>query len=156
MWRAFQQWRDLPPGERRLLFLLMLLQPMISLGLRLRGYRTMRGWLERHSEHRNVRAATQEDLAAAQRTAELAAIAGRRGPVATTCLRQSLAVFWLLRRRGLRPELKFGVDRVGATADMHAWVELEGVALAQPRMRHAAFQPATSASTASTTSSRTS
>lgn len=76
--------------------------------------------------------------------------------MATTCLRQALAVHWLLRRRGLQPELRFGVDRIDNAPDMHAWVELEGVPLAQPQLRHRAFQSATSASTASTTESSTS
>ena len=143
----------LPAPERRLLPLLMVLQPAISVALRLRGYRRTQHWLERRSQHPTPHAASTTELTAAERVATLAGIAGRRGPMATSCLRQSLAVFWVLRRRGLQPELKFGVDRIGESADMHAWVELEGVPLAQPRMRHAAFQPATSASTASTTSS---
>jgi len=153
---GLRQFRALPASERRLLLLLMMLQPAISAALRLRGYRRTRQWLEGRSQHPMPHAASATELAAAQRVATLAGIAGRRGPVATSCLRQSLAVLWVLRRRGLRPELKFGVDRIGTAADMHAWVELEGVPLAQPRMRHAAFQPATSASTASTTSSSSS
>lgn len=150
---GLRQFRALPAPERRLLLLLMVLQPAISAALRLRGYRRTQHWLEHRSQHPTPHAASTTELEAAERIATLAGIAGRRGPMATSCLRQSLAVLWLLRRRGLRPELKFGVDRIGESADMHAWVELEGVPLAQPRMRHAAFQPATSASTASTTSS---
>lgn len=146
----------LPAPERHLLSLLMVLQPAISVALRLRGYRRTQHWLLRCSQHPTPHAASAQELAVAERVATLAGIAGRRGPVATTCLRQSLAVLWVLRRRGLQPEIKFGVDRIGAGPDMHAWVELEGVPLAQPRMRHAAFQPVTSASTASTTSSSTS
>jgi Transglutaminase-like superfamily len=154
MLQGLRRFLALPAPERRLLLLLMVLQPAISLALRFRGYRRTHHWLLRRSGHPTPHVASSIELAAAERVASLAGIAGRRGPVATTCLRQSLAVFWLLRRRGLQPEL--GVDCVGPTADMHAWVELEGVPLAQPRMRHAAFQPATSASTVSTTSSRTS
>ena len=153
MLRGLRQWWALPARERRMLLMLALLQPLISLALHLRGYRRTQDWLERHSRHPGPRVATTQELADAQRTAELAAIAGRRGPVATTCLRQALAVYWVLRRRGLQPQVRFGVDRIGATADMHAWVELDGVPLAQPQPRHAAFQPATSASTASTTES---
>lgn len=156
MLRGLRQWWALPARERRMFVLLALLQPAISLALRLRGYRRTQAWLECHSRHPGPRVATMQELADAQRTAELAAIAGRRGPVATTCLRQALAVYWVLRRRGLQPQLKFGVDRISATADMHAWVELDGVPLAQPQLRHAAFQPATSASTASTTESSSS
>lgn len=142
---GLRQFRALPASERRLLLLLMVLQPAISVALRLRGYRRTHRWLHQRSRHPLPHAASSSELAAAERVATLAAIAGRRGPVATSCLRQSLALFWLLRRRGLQPEIKFGVDRIGATADMHAWVELEGVPLAQPRLRHAAFQAARSA-----------
>jgi len=156
MRRELRQWRTLPRRERRVLVLLAVLQPVISLALGVRGYRWTHAWLERHSRPGNPRNGTEEELADARRAAELAAMAGGRGPVATTCLRQALAVYWLLRRRGLQPQVTFGVDRIGATPDMHAWVELEGVPLAQPHLRHAAFQPATSASTASTTSSSTS
>lgn len=154
--QGLRQFRALPGSERRLLILLMVLQPAISVALRLRGYRRTQHWLERRSQHLTPHAASARELAAAERVATLAGIAGRRGPVAASCLRQSLAVLWVLRRRGLQPDIKFGVDRIGASPDMHAWVELEGVPLAQPRMRHAAFQPVTSASTASTTSSSTS
>jgi len=154
MLQGLRRFLALPAPERRLLLLLMVMQPSISLALRFRGYRRTHHWLLRRSGHPRPHAASGIELAAAERVASLAGIAGRRGPVATSCLRQSLAVLWVLRRRGLQPELKFGVDRVGPTADMHAWVELEGVPLAQPRMRHAAFQPATSASTVSTTPSR--
>ena len=153
---GLRQWLGLPPRERQLLLTLALLQPMISLGLRLRGLRRTQAWLERLGGQAPTHRASTEELAAAERLAQLAAIAGRRGPVATTCLRQALAVQWLLRRRGLQPELRFGVDRIRATPDMHAWVELEGVPLAQPQLRHSAFQPAASASTSATTSSSTS
>lgn len=153
MSRALQQWWALPKRERVLLLALMGLQPLLSLSLRLLGYRRTRAMVEALSQRPAMPAANPEQLAAAQRLAELANIAGRRGPVATTCLRQALAVHWLLRRRGLQPELRFGVDRIGATPDMHAWVELEGVPLAQPQLRHHAFQPAASASTAATTES---
>lgn len=157
MGRAWRKWRALPARERRELLWLAVLQPAISLALRMRGYRGTQQWLEQRSRATGTRCATPQDLARAQRTAELAAIAGRRGPVVTTCLRQALAVHWLLRRRGLQPELRLGVDRIGNAPDMHAWVELDGVPLAQPQLRHRAFQPpATSASTASTTESSTS
>jgi hypothetical protein len=57
----------------------------------------------------------------------LAQIAGRRGPVRATCLRQALVLHGWLRRRGLNPEIVIGVRRDGVAAlDAHAWVELEG------------------------------
>ena len=155
MRRYWRQWRALPPGERGQVLLLMLVQPLISLALRLRGFRRTQAWLERHSRSPTPHAATPHELAAAHRSAELAAIAGLRGPVTTTCLRQALAVYWVLRHRGLRPVIRLGVDRLGAAPDMHAWVELDGVPLAQPHLRHQPFQPATALATSASTASTT-
>lgn len=78
-------------------------------------------------------------MAGAHRLAELAAIAGRRGPLNTTCLRQALAVQWWLRRRGLDPQLRIGARKVGDSLDAHAWVELDGTPLAQDELLHTAF-----------------
>ena len=152
--KRLRQWWQLPMRERPLLLLLMALQPALSLSLRMRGFKWTRDRLAVLSRHPSPRRATGADLAAAERLAQLAKIAGRRNLVVTTCLRQALAVYGVLRRRGLRPEIRFGLDRrVSASPDMHAWVELEGVALAQPHLRHKTFQPATSAKIASTTES---
>lgn len=157
MVRRLRQWWQLPAGERPVLLLLMILQPALSLSLRACGYRRTRAHVEARSQHPRPRAATAADFDAAERLAQLAQIAGRRGLVVTTCLRQALAVYGVLRRRGLQPDLKLGVDRMpGRAVDMHAWVELDGVPLAQPQLRHREFQPATSANTASTTAGSTS
>ena len=42
------------------------------------------------------------------------------------CLSQSLALAWLLHRRGIRPELRLGARLTGTTFDAHAWVEFDG------------------------------
>lgn len=154
MVRRLRQWWQLLPEERPTLLLLMTLQPLLSLSLRARGFRRTRDHVEALSRHHAPRRASDADLASAEQLARLAQIAGRRSLVVTTCLRQALAVYGLLRRRGLQPELKLGVDRMpGRAVDMHAWVELEGVPLAQPELRHREFQPPKSDSTASTTAS---
>lgn len=157
MGRRLRQWWKLPFRERAAVAALMVVQPAISLALHTVGYHRTLRWLERRSEHRYPRTATVAELAFAQRTAQLAAIAGRHGPVTTTCLRQALAIYWLLRRRGLQPSLKLGVARINTTPDMHAWVELNGTRLAQPAMHHAAFLASTASrqpDTAATTSGK--
>lgn len=123
--RAVSRWWALQGGDRLRLPVLMLVLPLISLTLRLAGYKRTRRLVERLSGHRHPRAANQEDLEAAYGLAQLAAVAGRRGPVQATCLRQSLVVYGVLRRRGLQPELKFGVRREDDGIGAHAWVELE-------------------------------
>jgi hypothetical protein len=133
------RWLELPPGERWLLLGLMLGLPAASISLRVFGFVRTRSWLESSSSGRTIRAATTEDIRSAERIARLAEIAGRRGAVTATCLRQSLLVYWLLRRRNLLPELKIGVRKEKVVFDAHAWVELQGVALGQTNLVHAPF-----------------
>ena len=124
------RWRALPAGDRVRLLGLALLLPLVDLSLRglglARTQRLLR--LEREPVDTGV---APEAAAAAQRLAQLAAIAGRRGLYANTCLRQALTVQWWLRRRGLPAQLRIGARRNGDTLDAHAWVELSGIPLAQ-------------------------
>jgi hypothetical protein len=99
----------------------------------------VRGWLERASTIRTPSACTPDAIADAVRLAELAAIAGRRGAVAASCLRQALVVWWWLRRRGLPAQFRIGTIGSGESFAAHAWVELDGVALAQPELPHHSF-----------------
>lgn len=137
---GFRKFLQMPATERRLLMALALLQPVASASLRLFGYKaTLRGVERLSPSHQPDRHASPSELQDAQRLAELAAIAGQRGPLATTCLHQALVVHGLLRRRGLAPCLRLGVDVLERTPDMHAWVELDGTPLAQPNLRHRPF-----------------
>jgi hypothetical protein len=51
-----------------------------------------------------------------------------------TCLRRSLALQWLLRRRGIDTELRFGVRRVAGDPGLeaHAWLERHGHPVSEP------------------------
>ncbi len=113
--------------------------PAISLGLSLWGYVRLRHWLERMSARDTVCDATPGDIANAQRLARLAAIAGMHGPFKASCLRQSLLLHFLLRRKRLAPELMIGVRKHDGTFDAHAWVQLGGVALGQQNLAHTAL-----------------
>lgn len=140
MGRLLAAWLALTHRDRWSLLVLATGLPIVAGTLRVRGLGRTRLWLERLSESGSVHAASSDDLQAAQRLAQLAAIAGRRGAITATCLRQSLLVYALLRRRGLAPELKLGVRKQGDALDAHAWVELQGVALGQATLAHAPFK----------------
>ncbi len=137
--RAFARWQSLTWGERRLLLGLVMGLPVIAGMLRVLGVFRTRRWLERASSKAGSREADPDNLRAAERLAEMAAIAGRRGAITVTCLRQALMVHWLLRRRGFTPELKIGMRSLDGVVDGHAWVELGGVPLNQPDLDHVAF-----------------
>lgn len=144
-----KRWAALPAGDRMRLLLMMLALPSISLSLRIFGYVRTRRLAERLSRHPQPHAATPGDVKGARRLAQLADIAGRHGIVEETCLRQALLVLGLLRRRGLRPELKLGVRREGNAIAAHAWIELDGVSM-DPRAsqdHHVFPEPATNETT---------
>lgn len=132
-------WRALTTPDRRMLLLLAVLQPLISASLRISGYANTKRRLQSLSYNPRPRTADTADLAQAGQLAHLAAVAGRRGPIRTTCLRQALAIYFLLRRKGLAPVIKLGVARGVTPPDMHAWVELEGLPLDQSNIVYASF-----------------
>ena len=125
------RWRALGAGDRRRLLALAVLLPLIDLALRSAGFVRTQRWLTRHGETRPLRACTPQALAEAERLAQLASIAGRHGAWTNTCLRQALVVQWWLRREGLPAQLRIGAQRGEEGLQAHAWVELEGMALAQ-------------------------
>ena len=141
MAEKLRRWRALSWSDRSRLILMMLLGlPAMSASLRLFGYVRTRQWLERGSESAARREPSATDLVAAEDLGSLAAIAGRNGPISATCLRQSLLIYWLLRRRGLQPELKLGARKQAGQFHAHAWVVLAGRPLAQELLEHQAFE----------------
>ena len=78
-------------------------------------------------------------------TVRMVRAAVRTGIGHPTCLDESLALWWLLGRQGIRSELKVGVRKEGEKFEAHAWVECDGMALNEPEARHqhyAAFDAA--------------
>ena len=141
MGRRLHAWLSLSRADRRSLLALAIALPLVAGTLRIAGLCRTQTWLQRLAGSGPMHDAGTIELRAAQRLAQLAAIAGRRGALPVTCLPQSLLVFALLRRRGLSPELKLGVRKIRAAVDAHAWVELQGVALGQKDLMHVPFVP---------------
>jgi hypothetical protein len=56
-------------------------------------------------------------------------IVRRTGGIEGTCLVRSLAVWALLRKRGIVTELRIGVRKREGAIEAHAWVEREGIPL---------------------------
>ena len=137
---ALSRFVALDARERMLLLALLLVLPCIRVSLRLWGFGRTRAAISRWTSRYPKRAPSARDLQTAESLAELAKVAGRRAPLAATCLPQALAVHAVLRRRGLDPELKIGVRKGEAGFEAHAWVELAGLPLAQPGLDHQPFQ----------------
>lgn len=126
MGRRLRRWLALDPGAR---WRLMAFAPALwglHAGLAVLGYRRMRNLVERLSRHATPAPASSADVETARDLARLAAIASHYALGDASCLRRSLLLYALLRRRGLQPCLLLGVagqDGVLGTR-AHAWVEL--------------------------------
>lgn len=136
----WQKIRSMPARDQVLLAGMVVLVPIMDASLKMMGYRKTRQLAECLSSRRSARSATPHDIDQGELLGQIASIAGRRGLVEASCLRQALAVYLTLRWRGLSPKLELGVDRRGARPDMHAWVELGGRRLAQQELRHRTFK----------------
>ena len=137
----YRGWSGLPPGERALAWRLALLLPLIDLSLRLLGFQRTWAWLARFAPASAPNVADPASIGFAERAAYIARAVSARSPWRTSCLRQALALWLLLRRRGLDAQLKIGVIRRQAPFMAHAWVELGGVALDPEVPAGAVFPP---------------
>lgn len=139
MRKTWTQWQKLGFGEKKALLLMLLLLPLVSGMLRLLGFNRSHAWLLRSSQKTSFVKADTKTLESAEQLAQLANIAGRRGAVTATCLRQAMLLQWWLRRRRLDARLKLGTRLQEGQFDAHAWVELDGQALGQNKLNHQAF-----------------
>lgn len=132
----FSQWRALAFREKLLLVRFVFCLPWIALCLRFFGYLRTRHFLLHFVRQDRLHQADDIEMRKAQRVGELIAIAGRHGLVTATCLRQSVLLEYWLKRRGLAAEIRIGVRKAEEDFDAHAWVELNGMALAQDNLEH--------------------
>ena len=65
----------------------------------------------------------------ARQASRAVAIAARYGPYRANCLKRSLVLLRVLRRRGVICELKLGAHLEGGDLSAHAWVQHDGIVL---------------------------
>jgi Transglutaminase-like superfamily len=134
-------WRALNGTDQRRLLALACGLPVVELSLRCLGARRTASWLSRAIKPGAMHPPAAAERQQAERLAQLAAIAGRRGVLEARCLSQAMLVRAVLRQRGLDAVLQVGVRRDASQFDAHAWVELDGRTLAQMALQHLPLQP---------------
>ena len=120
-------WR-MPGTHRRLLLQALVAVPAVRILLRAAGLRRVHALLSRWAAPFSARRAdprwsTPQGVQVAVALVDMAA---RWSPVSNTCLHRSLALWWLLRRRGVDCQLRLGARRNDAQFDAHAWIEYDG------------------------------
>lgn len=126
----------------------------VAVLLRLAGFVRCRRFCERRGRGAGPATAADLELARAwDRALRIAAhnlpgahglvgahsLLGAHGLLTANCLERSLALCWLLHRRGIDAELRLGVRRDPEDLAAHAWVEIGGRALDPSSDRYAAF-----------------
>ncbi len=144
MWERLRRFSALEGRAQRLFLRAAMALPLIRLSLRWRGFRATQAMLERFAAHRPVLPVASENGAVL--TARMVKAAGRYGLRRASCLEESLALWWLLARQGMRSEIRIGVrndPRAGSEFAAHAWIEHNGIALNEteaPHRHYAAFE----------------
>ena|ERR1700738_2598783 len=146
MWEPLRRFSLLDWDARGIFLRAAILLPVIAVNLRLRGFRATQESLLRFLAHPPLvpqQDSTDPRLAFEQTrlTARMVNAAGRHAWPASTCLEKSLALWWLLRRRGIESELRIGARKLDGKFEAHAWVEREGIALNEPQEGHRRYAP---------------
>jgi hypothetical protein len=134
----FDQLQSLSQWEIRLLLQASLLLHVTALGLRIFSYRRWQEMFVSNSPGANARDSARQ-LDRAQRTAALVRRAARYTLLPARCLEQSLVLARLLRQQRIPSKLCFGVRKEASQLHAHAWVECDGVPLAEPTNVSATF-----------------
>lgn len=123
-----QRFSRLPRGERALLAQAWGLFLLVDLALRILPLPRVLALSDRVFRWPKAEAARSPACSSA-RLAWLVDVAGRYAPAGATCLKRSLVLSWLLRRRGIATTLRIGVARRDGRIEAHAWLERDGQAI---------------------------
>lgn len=158
IWRRF--WR-LKPIERRIVLEAAATLATTWAGLRVVGFRRWNTVLEYltsvNTQDANADHTSQMNVSGDAMASSLALnveVAARHLFFRTNCLERSLALWWLLRRRGIASDLRIGARKESELFEAHAWIELNGVVLNDSDGAHLHFAPFTGETTMLETQTR--
>jgi hypothetical protein len=120
--------RKLSGAERSLLIQALVLLPLTNAALHIVGLSRWQFFLARWapfpgSGQAKTRVSHWRRVLS---TARMVHLAAQRGPYQASCLRNSLTLWWLLRRQGIDSALRLGVRKQDGKIEAHAWIEYEG------------------------------
>lgn len=143
MWARLRRFSKLPRSAQVDFVRAALLLPLIRMSLRLRGFRPTQISLQSHVRRAGAPPTLTAAEEATQQASRMLLAAARRCPLTISCLERSLALWWLLARRGIVSQLRIGARKDGSKFEAHAWVERNGAAVGDPEGTHlhyAAFE----------------
>lgn len=142
MWEQFRRFRALDPEARDLFLRASVLLPCIGVSLHTRGYKKTQDWLQKRLQKQNLPApAADTTVELVQKTCRMVLAAEHHGLVRSTCLEESLTLWYLLGRSRIPSRLRIGVRKESEKFEAHAWVEYENSALNQSDQFHEHYVP---------------
>lgn len=115
----------------------LLLVPAFHLIVRVAGFARTNARIARRS---GARRRGDDSVSVARCTLAINRVK-RYSPLRGNCLSQSMALAWMLRGRGLAPDLRLGARVATSTLEAHAWVEWRGRVLNDGQDVHTRFTP---------------
>lgn len=131
--------RHLTWAERAVIFEVSLCVFLARLALKAVSFQRLRKALDRLTAGKPR--ARDIDTARVLALARLVNAASRHAPVVNTCLHRSLALWWLLRRRGIDGQLRFGARKRNGELEAHAWVEYRSVIVSEDNTQPDEYVP---------------
>jgi hypothetical protein len=137
-WKRFRQ---LSWPARGYLLEAALVLPIVRLGLRVFSFRKFQVVLQHLAPRIGASRSSAAEVERARLVARMLRALQTHGAVQATCLPESLALWWMLRRRRLPAELCLGARKDAQVFEAHAWVELAGAVLNDTDDVHQRFAP---------------
>ena len=115
--------RALSFSEFLMLVVSVLTLPVVSVLLKLRGFRKTERFMALFS-----RLGIQPEASPVRvdQAARMVSIAAVRGPYKARCLEQAITVWWMLGVMGISSTIRLGIYKSGQSVEAHAWVLHEG------------------------------
>jgi hypothetical protein len=136
MWERLRRFSALERAARKVFLRGAVLLPIVSLSLKMRGFRATQTMLEASLKRRGAQQNLSEQLNRIARTVRMVHAATRYGIGHPSCLEESLVLWYLLGRQGIESTVRVGIRKDEGKFGAHAWVERDGVALNQPDAQH--------------------
>ena len=136
MWERLRRFSGLPRPAKLLFVKVCLLQPWITLSLRLRGFKATRRMLQGLCGAVIPAPVEAESDIQTKLVSRMVLAAAKHSLFPSTCLERSLMIWWLLALRGITAQLRIGVKKSADKFEAHAWVERDGMAVGDPNETH--------------------
>lgn len=140
MWERLRRFSALERPAQKLFLRGFVLLPVVSLSLKVRGFRATRASLESTLKRLSLHPCLADQTRNTSLTVSMVHAAVRHGFGHPSCLEESLVLWYLLGRQGIDSALRIGIRKDGGNFGAHSWVEREGVALNQPDAQHQHYQ----------------